>query len=492
MLNVSKTFGGVQALKAVDFAVAAGEIHALVGENGAGKSTLMNILSGAVPCDQGRTLIDGVEVKIGSPEIGRKNGIAAIYQEFALAQDLSVAENVFLNRLSEGVFINWKEIHRKASMWLAKLGVELDPSARVGTLSVAFQQIVEICKAISEDSRVLILDEPTAVLAGRDAERLFAVLRSLRAEGVSIIYVSHRLEEVFQIADRITVLRDGSKVGSLRAGETEKEEIIRMMIGRNLEAMYPPQRGQPGEELLRVDGLSQGRKVRDVSFSVRSGEILGIAGLVGSGRTEAVRAVFGADPRDAGTILVLGREVAIRSPRDAVRNGVVLLPEDRKNQGVLLEMSVRINTTLSSLKQISKVGWIEKGQETALVERLVKLLGIKVESFDDKVSSLSGGNQQKVVLARWLASRCKVIILDEPTRGVDVGAKVEIYSLIDGLARQGVGILVVSSDLQEVTGLCDRVLVMRDGAMVGELRGEDRCEENILRLALGERVGAAG
>lgn len=486
MRGISKSYGGVKALKNVDLAVRQGEIHALVGENGAGKSTLMKILAGAITMDKGKIMLDGTEVAITDPKSARDLGIGIIYQEFVLAKDLTVAENIYLNKLSSGFIINWKKLQDDAKQLLDNLGFNIDPTVKIESLSVAHQQVVEICKALSQNSKILILDEPTAVLATREVERLFALLKNLKEQNVSIIYISHRLEEVFYIADTITVLKDGSTVGTVKTKDTTKDEIIRMMIGRNLEAMFPHREAQIGAEVLRVENLCRGDRVKNVSLAVRAGEIVGINGLVGAGRTETVRAIFGADKKDKGQVFVLGKEANIKSPLDAVRWGVGLLPEDRKAQGVLLHMSVKVNATMSSIKQITRYrGWINQKAETTLVQSLVRKLAIKTSSIEADVSSLSGGNQQKVAFSKWLASDCKVLILDEPTRGVDVGAKVEIYKLINEIAQQGVGVLMISSDMPEVIGMCDRVLVMKDGRVTGELHKAELNEENILRLAIG-------
>lgn len=486
MRGISKSFGGVKALKNVDLSVKTGEIHALVGENGAGKSTLMKILAGALEKDKGSILINGQEVSIEDPKKSKTLGIGIIYQEFVLAPDLTVAENIFLSRLSGNGIVKWKKLQLMAQQLLEKMGFEIDPAATVGSLSVAHQQVVEICKALSVDSKVLIFDEPTAVLATREVEKLFVLLEKLKSEGVSIIYISHRLEEVFQMCDRITVLKDGSTVGTVRTAETNKDEIIRMMIGRNLEAMFPPKNASIGDEVLRVENLVSGQRVNDISFHVKAGEVVGISGLVGSGRTETVRSIFGADRKERGQVYFEGKPVRINTPKDAVAFGVGLLPEDRKVQGVLLNLPIKVNTTISAIKKVStSLGWISSKRETGVTQDLVKKLMIKTSSIDAHVSSLSGGNQQKVAFAKWIASQCKVLILDEPTRGVDVGAKVEIYKLINEIAEQGVGVLMISSEMTEVIGMCDRVLVMKDGQLTGELNKPELNEENILRLAIG-------
>ncbi len=487
MRNINKSFGGVCALRDVSFDLRAGEVHALVGENGAGKSTLMRILAGACPKDTGEIRIQGRPVEIRHPSVARKLGIGIINQEFALAPDLSVAENIFLGDLSQGKgWISRQHLFWKAQALTRSVGFDIDPRSPVGDLSVAHQQVVEICKALSENLSVLILDEPTAVLSSRDVDSLFDTLMVLKQKGVAICHISHRLEEVFRIADRITVAKDGRIAGSVLPREVAPDTVISMMIGRSLNGMYPVRNFTGGPEVLRVEGLScGGGKVRDASFSVRVGEVLGIAGLVGSGRTELVRAIFGADPKDSGEIVLRGRPVRIRSPRDAVRHGLGLLPEDRKEHGVLLGLSVRENLTLSNLRSVAgKIGFLEVRKEKRIADNLVRRLGIKVGSLEQAVSELSGGNQQKVALARWFHANCCAMILDEPTRGVDVGARIEIYRLIDELARKGLAVIVVSSDLLEIIGMCDRVMVMSQGRVAGFLEKSELSEENIMRLAI--------
>jgi len=490
MRNINKSFGGIRALRDVSFQLRAGEVHALVGENGAGKSTLMRILAGACEKDTGEIRIQGRPVEIRHPSVARGLGIGIINQEFALAPDLSVAENIFLGDLSEGRgWISRQQLCRKAEALIRSVGFQIDPRSPVSDLSVAHQQVVEICKALSENLSVLILDEPTAVLSSRDVDSLFETLTVLKQKGVAICYISHRLEEVFRIADRITVAKDGRIVGSVSPGEVTPEAVISLMIGRSLTSMYPIRDHPAGEEVLRVQGLTCGGKVRDASFSVQAGEVLGIAGLVGSGRTELVRAIFGADPTDSGEVFLQGQPVRMRSPRDAVRQGLGLLPEDRKEHGVLLGLSVRENLTLSNLKSVTNgIGFLEIRKEKRIADNLIKRLGIKVGSPEQPVSELSGGNQQKVALARWFYADCRAIILDEPTRGVDVGARIEIYRLIDELARKGLAVIVVSSDLLEIIGMCDRVMVMSQGRIAGFLERSELSEENIMRLAMTANV----
>jgi ribose transport system ATP-binding protein len=488
MTDINKSFGGVHALSEVCFRVKPGEIHALAGENGAGKSTLMKILSGAYQKDKGEVRIDGKPVNISSPHMGRKLGIAIIYQEFALVPDLTVAENIYLDHLSsrKGI-INWSKLYKSAAELVESIGFDINPRSMVRDLSVAYQQVVEITKALSEKARILILDEPTAVLALRETERLFEILRKLKQQDVSVIYISHRLDEIFKVADMITVIKDGTITGTVVPTDVTTDDVISMMIGRKLTTMFPKRESRIGKEIFRVEGLNRGRKVKNVSFSVRAGEVLGIAGLVGSGRTETVRAIFAADSKDAGRITLSGRSLKIKSPRDAVKSGIGLVPEDRKEQGTILSMSVRTNITMPSLQKVlGPLGLIKSGREKKITQRLIERLAIKANSTEDKVTDLSGGNQQKVVLAKWFGTDCKVIILDEPTRGVDVGAKVEIYNLINELADKGLAIIVISSEMVEVIGICDRVLVMRQGQIQQILEKDQLNEENIMRLAIGK------
>ena len=486
MINITKSFGGVHALKDVSFNVRPGQIHALVGENGAGKSTLMKILSGAYAKDSGNIRIDGEEVNITNPHMGRKSGIAIIYQEFALAPDLTVAENIYLDHLgSRKGFINWSRLYRDAGEVIKSVGFDINPRSKVGDLTVAYRQVVEITKALSENAKILILDEPTAVLAPRETEQLFEVLKKLKQQGVSIIYISHRLDEIFRIADIVTVIKDGAVTGTVNPADVNTDDIISMMIGRKLTAMFPKRDSAIGEEIFGVENLTRGKEVRNVSFSVRAGEVLGVAGLVGAGRTETMRAIFGADPKDAGRITLDGRPLRINSPTDAVKAGIGFLPEDRKEQGTIGSMSIRKNVTMPSLwSKFERLGFIKQTEEKKTTRDLIEKLAIKTNSTETDVSDLSGGNQQKVVLAKWLGTDCRVIILDEPTRGVDVGAKVEIYNLINELAAAGLAIIVISSEMMEVIGICDRALVMREGRIQGVLEKDELTEENIMTLAI--------
>jgi ribose transport system ATP-binding protein len=488
MLNIDKRFGGVYALKDVNFRAKKGEIHALVGENGAGKSTLMKVLSGAIHKDGGIIRIDGKEVNINNPKEGKDIGIATIYQEFMLAPHLTVAENIFIDRLAQGgSFIHWKRLHKETKEILEKLGFgSINPSQKVSTLSVAYQQVVEIAKNLSREAKVLVLDEPTAVLTFSEIEKLFELVRKLKEQEVSVIYISHRLEEIFQLCDTVTVLKDGTFVQQVDTDQIDKKQLINSMVGRELSQLFPDRHAEIGEVAMEVKDINVHNVVEGVSVEVRKGEVLGFSGLVGAGRTEAMRAIFGADKKSSGKVVYLGEEVNFKSPQQAVKKQLGLLPEDRKQQGVLLEQSIRVNTTLSSLDKIYSIpGWIDKKKDQKKAADILERLSTKYGSMEDSVSSLSGGNQQKVALAKWLAADCKCIILDEPTRGVDVGAKVEIYKSINDLAAQGTAIIMISSEMEEIIGMCDRAIIMRQGRVVGELDKEELSENNLIHLAMG-------
>lgn len=488
MTDISKAFGGVQALKKASFCARAGEVHALMGENGAGKSTLMKILAGAYAKDQGDIRIFGEPVQISSPRDSRELGISIIYQEFALAPHLSVAENIFIDHLGDGSGImRWDKLYRQTADLLGSLGFgNIDPKAEVGTLSVAYQQVVEICKALSRNARILVFDEPTAVLASSEVRQLFDLIRMLRQQGTCIIYISHRLEEIFTICDRITVMKDGSNVGTVNTGDIDQHRLVQMMIGRELSEFFPPRNAEIGDVVLEVKNIRNGEKVKGVSFQVHSGEILGINGLVGAGRTETMRLIFGADIPQEGEIRYRGMPVKITGPRSAVRAGIGMLQEDRKGCGVLLDLPVRDNITISALHKVAgRGGWINRKEEERQIQELVESLRIKAGSIEDPVSTLSGGNQQKVSLAKWLYRDCGVLILDEPTRGVDVGAKVEIYKIMNELAEKGVAIIMISSEMPEIIGMSDRVLIMREGMVSGELKREELTETNMIHLAMG-------
>jgi ribose transport system ATP-binding protein len=488
MRGIRKTFPGVLALDGVDLEVRAGEVHVLLGENGAGKSTLMKILSGAIPKDAGEIELLGRRVEIEGPAHAQALGIRIIYQEFNLIPQLSAAENVFLGKeptLGGGV-LDRRRMVREAERLLAELGVRIDPTRAVRELGVAQQQMVEVAKALSGEARILIMDEPTSALTEAEIHELFATISRLTARGVAVIYISHRLEEVERVGHRVTVLRDGRLVATHRVGEVSIAHLIRLMANRELTEHFPKKRVPPGAELLRVEGLTRAGLVRDVSFTLRAGEVLGVAGLLGAGRTELARAIMGADPLDAGRVIVKGRQVRVRGPRDAIRRGVGFLPEDRKTQGLVLELAVGRNLALPSTKRLSRLGVVDAGAERALAGRWVEELRIKTPGLEQKVALLSGGNQQKVVLGQWLAADVDVLIMDEPTRGIDVGAKVEIYQLMNRLTAQGAGILMISSELPEVLGMSDRILVMRQGRIVAEMQAVGVTQERVLAAALGQ------
>ena len=521
-IGITKTFGGVQALKGVAFELRAGEVHGLIGENGAGKSTLVKIITGAEQPDEGRLEINGQIIVANDPVAARALGVAAIYQQPALFPDLSVAENIafgleaptkppgrrgqspfLLRRLHKNGdsprrfggawrWIKWNARRRRAVELLGRIGARIHPDADVRSLTMPEQQLVEIARALGASARILIMDEPTASLSEREVEHLFGVIRQLRSQGVGIVYVSHRIEELLQIADRVTALRDGTLVGTRAMGEVNRGDLIRMMVGRELSAVFPKIEVAPGENLLEARHVScRAGRVRDVSFAVRAGEIFGLAGLVGAGRTELARVLFGLTPADGGQILLAGRAVTIRSPAQAVELGIAYVPEDRRRHGVILEMAVAANATLAILRRISSFGWLDSGRERSLAESLVDRLGIKTASVESPVGNLSGGNQQKVALARWLAAKPRVLILDEPTQGIDVGAKAEIHRLMGELARQGMAIIMISSEMPEILGISDRIGVMCGGRLLASLNRGDATQEKLLSLALGHAEGAS-
>ena len=482
--GMTKAFPGVQALLGVDLDLRAGEVHAVVGENGAGKSTLMKIVAGVYRSDSGSIRLGGVPILNESPRQALERGISMIHQELNLAPNLSVAENVFLGRApTRGGLIDWRRLYADVEALADRLGIDLDVRARVDELSVARQQMVEIAKALSLDARVIIMDEPTSALTERETEALFDIIARLKSNGVAVVYISHRLDEIFRVADRVTVLRDGRLVGTLPIAQATQPQLIGMMVGRVLTTLFPKESVEIGDPFLEVRHLRRKGALEDISFVLRRREILGLAGLVGAGRTELVRVLFGADPLDGGEILLEGRPVRIRRPRDAIRLGMGFVTEDRKLQGLVLGMNVRENETLASLAQVSKLGFLNLGRERTLAARLVEQLGVRTPSVEQEVANLSGGNQQKVVIAKWLATRARILILDEPTRGIDVGAKAEVHALMSRLASQGVSILMISSELPEILGMSDRILVMRQGRLSGEFTRDQASQEAILACA---------
>jgi ribose transport system ATP-binding protein len=486
--GISKSYPGVRALDGVDFDVRPGEVHALVGENGAGKSTLVNILSGAVRADAGTIEVGGREVSIGSPRQSEALGLAVIHQEFNLVPQLDAAANVLLgHEPTRGPVIDVAAMQTRAAGLFARLGVSVPPAAPARTLSVAQQQMIEIAKALSVDARVIFMDEPSAALTGEDVERLFSIIRSLTKEGVGIVYISHRLDEVFAIADRITVLRDGRVIETRSKADFTSDAVIRLMVGRALDAHYPALPPDPPHTapVLSVRGLTTPGRIEDVSLDLYAGEIYGIAGLVGSGRTSLLRAICGADRFTSGSVALAGMALHLRGPHDAIAAGLALVTEDRKAQGLILGMSVKENVTLPHLADFARYGVVERRKETDAVARVTAELGVRARSIEQPVRSLSGGNQQKVVLAKWLLERATVICFDEPTRGIDVGAKAEIYELMVELAKSGTGIIMVSSELPEVLGMSMRIGVMRGGRIVEEFARGAASPETVIRLATG-------
>ncbi len=485
MQGIDKSFPGVHALSDVSLALRRGEVLGIVGENGAGKSTLIKVLGGAHPPDSGRILLDGVPVLFRNPSAAQQAGISIIYQEFNLIPDLTVRENVFLGREQTcGGFIRAGREHQEAGRLFQKLGLPIDPKARCRALTVAQQQMVEIAKALSINARILVMDEPTAALTSQEVAHLLALIGDLKSRGMGIIYISHRLDEIFRVADRVMVLRDGRQVGTDVVGAVSRQRLIELMVGRPIESEFPKHAAQRGRERLRVEGLARGSMVRDVSFCAYSGEVLGFAGLAGAGRTETMRCVFGADLPDAGRIYVDGRSVRIRHPRDAIRHRICLLTEDRKSQGLILSQSVRHNFGLPNLDRLAHGLFLDQRREREELARYILDLKIRVASQEQTTATLSGGNQQKVVLAKWLAKNADIIIFDEPTRGIDVGAKYEIYLLMNRLIADGKAVIMISSELPEVLGMSDRIIVMHEGRIKGEItQVAQATQEHILSLA---------
>ncbi|MBL8055693.1 MAG: sugar ABC transporter ATP-binding protein [Anaerolineales bacterium] len=495
MQAISKAFPGVQALRQVSFDLRRGEVHALVGENGAGKSTLMKILSGVYRPDAGQILIEGQPVTIQIPRDAQRHGISIVHQELNLFSNLTVAENVFGGRMpARGplAFEDRQAAARQAQRLLDRFGVAISPQTIIRSLSLAQQQVVEISKALIQEARVLILDEPTSSLTEHEAAALFEVVQQLRRDGLCIVYISHRLEEVFRIADRVTILRDGQLVGTEAVAETSIPAVIRMMVGRQLADLYGQRAGQPQAVVLTVEALTSPGHFAEVSFQLRAGEIVGMAGLVGAGRTEVGLALFGALPVSGGRVQLRGAGRQIRSPDEAMRWGLAYLSEDRRNDALFFNMGVRENISVSHLARLSRLGLIDRRRERQATQFHIEQLKIATPSTEQKVANLSGGNQQKVILARWLAIEPKVLIVDEPTRGIDVGAKTEIYALLHHLAAQGVAILLISSEMPEILGLSDRILVMHEGRLAGELTRAEATEERILTLAAGRSAIPAG
>ncbi len=493
MQGIGKEFPGVKALEGVHLSVRAGQVHALLGENGAGKSTLIKILSGAYTRDEGEILFEGQPVDIRTPADAERLGISTIYQEFNLTQHMTIAENIFLGHLPKKAGrVDWSTVRRRSRELLDSLDVGLDVDMLTGSLTVAQQQMVEIAKALNRNTRVLIMDEPSAVLGERDIERLFDVVRRLQASGIGIVYISHRLKEIFELADEVTVLKDGRYVDTRRVADVTMDDLVRLMVGRDLVDVFPKRRTKPGEVVLEVSGLAQPKLARDVSFSVRSGEIVSLAGITGSGRTEVARVIFGADKATSGQMRLGGQPYRPRSPRDAINHGVALVNEDRKKEGLLLKLQVFFNITVSGLDRLARYRVLRLKEEKSLVAKWIESLRIKTPGQNFMVVNMSGGNQQKVVLARWLSLGIKVFIMDEPTRGIDVGSKAEIYQIMSDLAEQGVAIIMISSELPEVLGMSDRVIVMREGRTVKEINRAEATEELVMQYAVGHEEAVAG
>ena len=491
--HISKSFPGVQALDDVQLEVRVGEVHALLGENGAGKSTLIKIASGVYQPDAGEIVVNGETVRFGSPRDAQSHGIATIYQELLLYPDLSVAENIFMGhapRTRLGA-VDWAQMREKALEILASLNIhDMDVSRKVGSLTVGNRQRVEIAKALSMNARVLIMDEPTAAITESDVERLFAIIKLLKERQVGIVYISHRLSEVFVIADRLTVLRDGRYIATRPVAGTSEDHLVNMMVGRTIDNLFPKLEAEIGEVVLEARGLNRRLLTRDVSFQLRAGEIVGMAGLVGAGRSEVAQILFGFTPAQSGSILIDGKDVTIKTPAQAMRHGIAYVPEDRGSQGLIRPMELRENTSLTVLRMLSRASFINRRKEMQLARDTIEQLSIRAYSPRQIVGKLSGGNQQKVVVGKWLATKPRVLIVDEPTRGIDVGAKAEIHRLISELAQQGMAILMISSELPEILGMSDRVLVMREGRLVAEFSRAEATQENIGMAMMGNIEGS--
>lgn len=488
MKGISKSFSGNKVLENVEFTILQGEVHALMGENGAGKSTLMKIMTGIYERDAGKIFLNGNEIHFKNAKEAEKAGIAVIHQELNIIPHLTVAENMFLGKeLTIGKFgiTRDKEMRKKTKEYLNRLGIDIDPTIEAGKLSVGQQQMIEIARAVAAKTEVLVMDEPTAALTDREIEALFKVITSLKNEGVGIVYISHRMEEIFEICDRISVLRDGQFIGVKEIVNTSFDEIVKMMVGRQLGDRYPERDTKIGQERLKVEGLSCKGSFENISFSVKQGEILGVAGLMGAGRTEIMEAIFGFRTTQKGQITMDGKVMSIRSPYDAIQAGIGFITEDRKSKGLVLDLSVRENFSLTNLGKISKNSIISRSAEWSLADEMIEKLHVKTSGREQTVKSLSGGNQQKVVIGKWLGINPKILILDEPTRGVDVGAKKEIYQLMNELTKQGVAIIMVSSELPEILGMSDRVLVIHEGKISSVIDKANANQEIIMQAATG-------
>ena len=485
--HIYKSFAGVHALEDAGLELLPGEIHALIGENGAGKSTLVKVITGIHQPDKGQIFFQGQALSFPDTLSAQQHGIAAIYQDLNLFPDLNITENIFMGHMPvnpKTKSVDWNFMYQEAERILQSLGVNLDPKSQVFGLSVAEQQMVEIAKALSLKARVLIMDEPTSTLTLKETEELFRIADQLRKAGTAIIFISHRLEELFELADRVTVLRDGQYVGTKRIDEITEDELIQMMVGRTLDALFPKEEVPIGDVVLKVDGLQKTGVFHDISFELRRGEILGMAGLVGAGRTEVAEAIFGVKPADGGTVTVEQNTVDIQNPKDAMKLGIAYLPEDRQQHGLVLEMDLAENITLPILDQFTQNGWLNRNAERETAQKFAGSMEVKATGLWQKAQELSGGNQQKVVLGKWLATKPKILILDEPTHGIDVGTKSNIHQLMSQLAGEGLAIIMISSELPEVLGMSDRILVMREGRLTGEFSRQEATQENIMAAAV--------
>ena len=485
MKGITKQFPGVLALNKVDLAIYPGRVLALVGENGAGKSTLMKVLSGVHKRDAGEILLEGKSVEIANPLASRQMGISIIFQELSVLNNMNIAENIFVGReKKKNGFVDKKLQHEQARQLLSRVGLSIDTHTKTGLLSTAQKQMVEVAKALSFNSKLIIMDEPTSSLTDKETAMLMDIIRKLRDDGVAIVFISHRMNEIFEISDEIAVMRDGEMVQHMITSEVDEAQVIAAMVGRSVDDIFYKEEAPISDIALEVKNLSTKNFLKDISFNVRSGEIVGFAGLVGAGRSEVMRAVFGIDPRESGEISIHGQKVEIKSTMDALKAGMGFVPEDRKEQGLILKQTIRVNTSLAALQSVAKGWFISKKLEKGLTDEYVAKLRVKTPSNEQKIMNLSGGNQQKVVIAKWMATHPKVLILDEPTRGIDVGAKKEIHMLMSELAKQGVAIIMISSELPEVLGMADRIYVMHDGRIKGEINRADASQEAIMKLAI--------
>ncbi|MFP3156204.1 sugar ABC transporter ATP-binding protein [Lachnospiraceae bacterium ZAX-1] len=485
MKGIEKSFNTVKVLHGIDFTLRAGTVHALMGENGAGKSTLMKVLAGVHKSDKGMVSIEGKEADITSPKHAGELGVAMIHQELSPVLEMTVAENIYLGREpKKGLFVDYAKMYQETTQLLESLKISIHPKAKLGTLKVADQQLIEIAKAISFNAKIIVMDEPTSAITDKEVDNLFAIIKDLKKQGKGIIYISHKMDEIFKIADDITVMRDGHYVNTWKAKDLDSNTLIKNMVGRELTEIFPKTTVQITDVIFEVKNFTQGNKFKDINFSVKRGEIFGISGLVGAGRTELMHAIFGLAKRDSGEVLFEGRRLVIKSPKDAIKKGIAYVTEDRKTEGLVLEMSVGQNITITALRELTKGLFISEKEEVVLIKEEIEKLGVKLHSHKQLVKSLSGGNQQKVVLSKWLIKKPKLLILDEPTRGIDVGAKSEIYKLMCEFVSGGNAIIMISSEMPEVMGMADRIMVLSNGQMGGELDRGEFAQESIMKMAV--------